>query len=102
MALQPLAIAAVSALFGALGKEWATHVVQFISPTARLKKAEAQAKKTAPPPPPSPPQFVIPESLAVQAKQIELVQVKDELGLVQHALRRMREENEAMSLVRGE
>ncbi len=98
MDLQAFVIAAVSALFGAVGKEVATHVVQLISPTARLKRAEAAAKRDAPAPPPPPPQFVIPESFAIQAKHVELVQLRDELSAAQDALRRLRIENESLRL----
>lgn len=99
---QGLAIAAVSALSGAFGKEAATHVVQKFSPTARMKRAEALAKATAPPPPAPPPHFLIPDSLVLQSKHVELVQLRDELSSAQDALRRLRRENEELSLGRAQ
>jgi hypothetical protein len=103
--VQALGVTAfVSALMGAAGKTAGERLIGPIltrlSPTLRLKKAEEKAKADAPPPLPPPPQFVIPVELAVQAKHVELVQLRDELTLAQEALRRLRREHDELALER--
>lgn len=75
MDLQSLAIAAVSTLSGVLGKVVVEHVVQRLSPTARLKRAEVAQKPTVD----------AALSLLLSSKDADLGRTKEELRLAEDA-----------------